>query len=270
MKYFKDFISFIDTIIKQRYMIFQLTKRDFQSKYLASYLGLPWAFIQPMVSILVIWFVVSIGFKSGSVGMGVPYGPWLICGMIPWFFLSETIVSSAGSLMEYSYLIKKVYFRPSIIPVIKILTALVIHLFFIVIIGIFSIVYGYYPSIYWLQLPYYLIASIILVLGICWFNSAVTVFVRDVGQLIGVIIQMVFWATPIMWHYSMADGNLKYLVYYNPFFYIVNGYRGTFFDRVWFFNDMFQTLYFWGIAGFFFIFGAVVFSKLKPHFADVL
>ncbi len=270
MKYIKDLISFIKIIIKQRYVIFQLTKRDFQNKYLASYLGLPWAFIQPAVTILVMWVVVSLGFKAGPTNTGVPFGPWLVCGLVPWFFISDSILGGTGALMEYSYLIKKIYFRPSIIPIIKILTALVIHLFFIAVLAVFAIGYGYNPGIYWLQVPYYLFATIILVLGICWFTASVTVFMRDMGQLVGVTMQIFFWVTPIIWHESMLQGKLRYMIYMNPFSYITNGYRESFFNQGWFFENLTLTIYFWCIAGFFFVFGAIIFSRLKPHFADVL
>ncbi len=270
MRYIKDLLSFFAILIKQRFIIFQLAKRDFQNKYLASYLGLVWAFFQPAVSILVMWFVVTFGFKSGPVELGMPFGVWFMCGYVPWMFINDGILGGTNSLIEYSYLIKKVYFRPSIIPVIKIITAFIIHFFFIVLTASFSIGYKFYPTIYWLQLPYYVLCAVVLILGISWFTSAVTVFIRDMGQFVGVIMQVAFWATPIIWHHSMLQGNMRYILYLNPFYYIVNGYRETFFSQMWFFEHLRLTLYFWFVAGIFFIAGAMVFSKLKPHFADVM
>jgi len=270
MKYFKDLISFFTLLVKQRYMIFQLTKRDFQSKYLASYLGLPWAFIQPGVTIAVMWFVFSVGFKTSKVDTGVVFTPWLIIGMIAWNFIIESINGATSSLLEYSFLIKKVYFRPSIIPLIKILTALIIHTFFIFIAMFFAIIYGYYPTLYWLQIFYYLLCSVVLVLGIGWLTSALNVFVRDIGQAVGVVLQLLFWSTPIFWHFSILEGNLRFLAYLNPVFYIINGYRESLFSQMWFFEHLRLTAYFWFVALFFFVFGALVFSRLKKHFADVL
>ena len=269
-KYFKEFISFLKTVIRHRYVILQLTKRDFQTMYLASYIGLPWAFIQPAVTILVIWFAVSVGLRAGPTESGIPYGPFLLMGLVPWFFISSAIIGATNSLMEFSYLIKKVNFRPSIIPIIKLLTALVIHLFFILILFIFAAAYGFRPSLYWLQLPYYLFATLVLVLGISWLTSSIMVFVRDVGQIVGVLIQLLFWATPLIWHHSLLEGNWRYMAYLNPFFYITNGYRETLFNQAWFFQYPGLTLYFWGVTGFFFVCGAMVFARLSPHYADVL
>jgi len=269
-RYIKEFFLFIEIIARQRYMIMQLARRDFKNKYLASYVGLPWAFIQPAVTILVMWFVFAVGFKTSNLNTGEPFTAWLIIGMAAWNFINETLSSSTGSLIEYSYLIKKVYFRPSIIPLIKILTALIIHSFFILVAAIVAFVYGYYPSLYWIQLPYYLIAAVVLIVGIGWVTSSLTVFVRDVEKFISVGMQILFWATPVFWHQSRLEGNLKFIAYLNPFFYIVNGYRESLFNQSWFFEHQFLTVYFWGITGFFFIFGAMLFRSLKPHFADVL
>ena len=266
----KVFTDFIFTLYKMREVLIQLTKRDFISKYIASYIGIYWAFLQPFISIFVMWFVFTFGFKPGNIESSVPFIAWLVCGMIPWFFISEAINSATRSLIDYSYLITKVNFRSSIIPIIKILTALFLHGMFIPLIMIFSVGYGFYPSIHWLQIPYYLFAALMLIMGITWFTSAVTVFLRDMEQMISVGMQLAFWATPIFWNHTMLSGKLSYIAYLNPFFYIINGYRDTFIYRKWFFEHLALTIYFWVVTFFFFIFGSLVFSRLKPHFSDVL
>lgn len=264
------FIDFVVTLYRMREVLLQLTKRDFVSKYIVSYLGIYWAFIQPFIAIFIMWFVFTFGFKAGNIESSIPFMPWLVCGMIPWNFINEAVTSGSGSLINFSYLITKINFRSSIIPIIKLLTALFLHVMFIPVIMIFAVAYGFYPTIYWLQIPYYIIAISILLMGINWFTSAVTVFVRDMEQIISVLMQVMFWATPIFWNISMLEGKLKYVAYLNPFFYIVNGYRGVFIYHTWFFEHLTLTIYFWCITLFFFFFGALVFSRLKPHFADVL
>ncbi len=266
----KIFFDFIVTLYKMRQALFELTKRDFITKYIASYIGIYWAFLQPFISIFVMWFVFTFGFKPGKILDSTPFIPWLICGMIPWFFLTEAINGATRSLLDYSYLITKINFRSSIIPIIKLLTALFLHSIFLAIIVIFAVSYGYTLSYYWLQIPYYILASCVLVMGITWFTSAVTVFVRDMEQIVQVGMQLAFWATPIFWDHSMLTGKLVYIAYLNPFFYIINGYRNTFIHHKWFFEDPMLTAYFWCFSLFFFIFGALVFGRLKPHFADVL
>jgi teichoic acid transport system permease protein len=270
MFYLKSFLYFLLSIYRQKYVIGQLVKRDFQNKHLASYIGLPWAFIQPAMTILVIWFAMTYGLKIGIMDNGLPFAPWFICGMIPWLFIAETITSSSNSLIEYSYLIKKTSFKVAIIPFIKLFTALIIHLFFIVVLAILAMAYGFKPDIYWLQLIYLVFAAFILLTGLGWLISSVNVFVRDMGQIVNVVISVLFWATPIIWPYTMLSGNMKYLALLNPFFYIIEGYRYAFLEKAWMFQNIEMTIYFWVVTGIIFLAGAMVFRKLMPHFADVL
>ncbi len=270
MGYLKSLLSFIETIITQRHVILQLTRRDFQNRYLASYLGLAWVFLQPAVSIFVIWFIFSVGFRTTRQTSGEPFTAWLIIGIIAWNFISEAIPGATSSLVEYSYLIKKVFFRSSIIPLIKIISAFGIHVFFVVVAALFAIGYGYWPTWYWFQLPYYMLCSLTLIVGVGWLFSSLAVFARDVEKIVSVGMQLGFWATPVFWNFSQLPEHLRVVAYANPFFYVVNGYRESLLGRTWFFEHSYQTLYFWGVAAFLFIVGAMVFGKLKPHFADVL
>jgi ABC-type polysaccharide/polyol phosphate export permease len=270
MAYLKSFFSFFISLYNQKYIIGQLVKRDFQNKHLASYIGLPWAFIQPAVSILVIWFAFTFGLKVGKMESGLPFAPWFICGMIPWLFISETISSTTNSLIEYSYLIKKTSFKVAIIPLIKIFTSLIIHMFFIIIIAIFAMAYGFIPSIYWFQIIYLVFAAFVLLTGLGWLISSINVFVRDIGPIVTVTISILFWATPIIWPYTMLVGKMKYLALLNPFFYITEGYRYAFLGKAWMFQNIEMTIFFWITTITIFISGALVFKKLTPHFADVL
>ena len=162
------------------------------------------------------------------------------------------------------------YFRVGVIPLITIITALIIHLFLVLILMIIVVIYGYYPSIHWIQFLYYLIGTLVLLTGIGWLNSAIMVFVRDLQQTISIFITLFFWLTPIIWPHQRLTGKARLLVDLNPFFYITNGYRETFITHEWFFENVWLTLYFWVFVTFIFISGALVFHKLKPHFADVL
>ncbi len=265
----KSFLAFLQVIYQQRYIIHKLVTRDFKKKYLGSYLGMVWAFLEPAAFIVAIWFVVSIGLRGGERD-GIAFLPWFVSAMIPWFFLRDGWTSASDSLNEYAFLIKKMYFRVGIIPLIKISTMLMVHLFMMLVLILIVAVYGFYPTMFWLQIPYYMLCSIILVTGLGWFTSALTVFVKDVKYVIGVITTLLFWLSAIIWPHERLEGAMRYLVDLNPVFYITNGYRETFIQQKWFFEQPTLMLYFWFVAAFFFIVGAFVFQKLKPHFSDVL
>jgi len=267
--YFKHFISFLKALYYNRKLLIQLTIRDFKSRYLGSYLGLLWAFIQPVVTILIFWFVFEVGFKSAPVG-DFPFILWLITGIIPWFFIAETLVSGTGAVIENSYLVKKIVFRVSMLPVVKLLSALVVHLFFILVIFLIFSIYHIYPGIHSIQVLYYSFSVIVLLLGLTWLTSSLVIFLKDVGQIISMLMQFGFWLTPIFWSLQMIPEKYQIYLKLNPVYYIVQGYRDSFIHNVWFWQHPIYTAYYWSVTGFIFVLGAVVFSRLRPHFADVL
>lgn len=269
MGYIGVFYYFILDLFASRELLWALTKKDVQQKYLGSYLGVLWAFIQPMVTILIFWFVFEVGFKSKPVE-NFPFILWLVTGMFPWFFISDSVSSATGAIFENSYLVKKVIFRVSLLPIVKIVSALVVHVFFIGVLVCMYLVYGYAPSIYWLQVFYYLFAMMCLILGVSWLSSALMVFLKDIGQLVGMLLQFVFWATPIFWGFKMVPERYGLILKLNPVYYIVEGYRNCFVYQQWFWQDMYLTIYFWSVTFLTLVVGAATFKKLRPHFADIL
>lgn len=265
----KNFLLFFLNVWQSRQLLAQLVARDFKSRYLGSYLGLIWAFINPMVTILVFWFVFQVGFKSKPFGE-YPFVLWLMTAFVPWFFFADGMTSASNSIIEYSYLVKKVFFQISMLPIVKIISALLIHLFFIGILFISFGLYGYQPDLYSLQIIYYLTAMLVLLLGLGWLTSSLTVFLKDVSQIIAVLLQFGFWMTPIFWDLNILPVKYHFFIKLNPVFYLTEGYRNTFIHKIWFWEHPMSMLYFWGFTLIVFISGALLFRGLKPHFADVL
>jgi lipopolysaccharide transport system permease protein/teichoic acid transport system permease protein len=125
-------------------------------------------------------------------------------------------------------------------------------------------------SLYWLQAFYYFFAMSILALGISWITSSVNIFMRDTAQIVGVILRLGFWSTPIFWDLGIMPEKVQFFIKLNPMFYIVQGYRESFLYFVPFWHHPAMTLYFWGVTGLVFVLGATIFLRLRPHFADVL
>ena len=130
MNYLKTFYRFLRDIFKSKRLLIDLAKNDFKSRYLGNYLGILWAFVQPTVMIIIFWFVFQVGFKSMPVD-NFPFILWLMAGMVPWFFFAESLQSATNSILSNSFLVKKVVFRVSLLPIIQIISALAIHIFFI-------------------------------------------------------------------------------------------------------------------------------------------
>jgi teichoic acid transport system permease protein len=270
LKKSKSVIMLFQELTNNKTLIWNLSKNDFKTKYAGSYLGITWAFIQPIITIIVYWIVFEYGLKAGAPIIGVPYIVWFMSGLIPWFFFQEALINATNCMIEYSYLVKKVVFKISILPIVKIVSSLFVNLVFIGFLFVVCAIYGFYPSQYTIQLIYYSFCTFVLVLGISYATGAMILFFKDLGQIINIILQIGMWATPIMWSYSIVPNRFQWIVKLNPIYYIVEGYRDTIINKVWFFQRYFQTVYFWVIALGLFMFGAIIFKKLKPHFADVL
>lgn len=266
----KNVLNNLKSIYSTKGILYELAKNDFKSKYANSYLGFIWGFVHPLLIICVYWFVFQVGFRSGNLNDGTPFILWLSTGLIPWFFFSEAINSATNSLIEYSYLVKKVVFKVSTLSIIKISTAFVIHLFFILLLIMIFLFYGYYPEIIWIQLIYYLFCSLVLVIGLGWFFSSIVPFFRDTIQLVAVILQLGFWLTPIIWDLNIIPDKLEFIFRINPMYYIIQGFRDTFINHIWFWERNLETLVFWFISIIILFLGINIFKRLKPHFSDVL
>ena len=266
---FRMFLEFLAELFWRRHLITELTRRDFKSGYLGSYLGVLWAFLLPIILTVVFWFVFQVGYGTPPVN-GYPFVLWFVCGMFAFNFLQECISNGTDAILQNVFIVKKVTFSVGILPIIKILSALIIHLFFIALICFMLLASGHGFGLHVLQVAYYLGAAIVFVTGVTFLTSAVVVFFRDLKQLVGIIMQISFFMTPIFWSPQIIPERYRLLINFNPFYYIVQGYRDSFMNGAWFWEHPFMTLYFWTLTTFVFVSGAVVFRRLRPHFADVL
>lgn len=253
-----------------RRLIWKLAKNDFKKRFAGSYMGVLWALVQPLVTVGMYYIVFDKLMSGASRTNEAPFVLFLTAGLVPWFFFNEALNSGTGALREYDYLVKKIVFKVDILPVIKVTSALFIHAFFILILVVVAAIYGYYPSLSMLQLPYYSACLYILVLGLCYLTSAIAVFFKDLSQIIQILLQIGMWATPILWDMKSVSFHWVDILKLNPLYYIVEGYRDAVYRGTWFFENIWGTLYFWAISLIIFSLGRAVFGRLKMHFADVL
>ena len=258
-------------LYQSRHLICKLAKNDFKKRYAGSYLGAVWAMVQPVVTVAMYYVVFDVIMGTGNAMVpDKPYVLFLTAGLVPWFYFSEALNSGTNALLEYNYLVKKVVFKISVLPIIKIIAATFIHVFFALVMLVIAAIYGYYPNIYTIQLIYYSFCMFIFVLGLCYSTCAIMVFFKDIGQIISILLQIGMWATPILWDVNGLSSTMQMIVKINPLVYIVNGYRSAIFEKSWFWEDFYSTMYFWIVTVVVFGVGALVFKRLKVHFSDVL
>ena len=269
MRLIKNAVFFINEIYEDKRLLMDLSIKDLQKRFSGTYLGLLWGVLQPTMTIIVYWFAFQFGFRSGDVGE-VPFVLWFITGMIYWLFISEAFSNASSSFLEYNYLIQKVKFNVNILPLVKILSSYYLHLLFLGIAVVVCMCFGYFPTLYTLQVIYYNIAAVIFIFALSLLTSSIMVFFRDLSQVISIVLLIGMWGTPIAWDLSMFDESVQTVFMANPFYYLIEGYRDAILSRAWFWEKAGLGLYFWGVTVAIFLIGTSIFTKLRPHFADTV
>ncbi len=251
-------------------LLLRLSSMDFRKRYLGTLLGCVWAILFPLASIALIYVVMTYGLKVKVPAGEAPYAHLLISGMLPWLLVSEMLSTGFGAIVENPHLVTKMRFQLLLLVPVKVATCIPVHLLLMVIFMVVMALNGVGSFVYWAQLPYYFFSTIVLVLGINYLTSAAQVFIRDVGSAVGVLLQILFWATPIFWKPDfVADSKFHFLLY-SPFAYIITGYRDSLLDAIPFWQRPLETAIFWAIALPLLLFGVSIFQRVRPHFADVL
>lgn len=156
---------------------------------------------------------------------------------------------------------------------IKMLSCMMVHGIFAIIMIVVFLAYRIPVKISWIQIIYYTFACSMLSLALTYFTSAINVFFKDMAQIVGIILQFGMWMVPIMWAPEMLPGAPEWLdkvLKFNPFYYIVAGYRDSMLTGDGFWMRPTLGVYFWAVTIVLMLIGLKVFKKLRPHFSDVL
>ncbi len=270
-RWYEKFTTVPVELFQSRHLIWKLAKNDFRKRYAGSYMGALWALAQPVVTVVMYYIVFDkLMGNTGRGADGVPFVLFLTAGLVPWFYFNEALNNGTNAMREYDYLVKKVVFKISILPIIKVIAATFIHVFFVAVLLAVAALYGYYPNIYTIQILYYSFCMFVFVLALCYATCSIVVFFKDLTQIINIVLQIGIWATPILWNIDSVPYEWVFLLKLNPLVYIVGGYRNAIYGKEWFFQDFFSTMYFWIVTVVLFGIGGAIFRRLKVHFADVL
>ena len=239
-------------------------KKEVRSKYKNSFLGVLWSFLNPLLQIIVYAIIFSLILKNKQDN----YAIFLCAGLIPWTYFSISINKSAFTIIENGNIIKKVYFPREIIPI-SVVTAETINFLIstLIILG-FVIFGGIGISKYILYYPLVLIAQYLVILAISFIISSICVYFRDLQHFIGIILQLLFYATPIVYSQDSIPPEYQWILKYNPMTYIVNAYRNIFYYKTAIDLKSIILLIIIAIGGC--VCGYWIFSKLQKGFAEQL
>lgn len=263
-------MGFIKTIYKNRKLVWQLGKNDFKNRFASTSLGSIWGFLQPFIFMMMYVVVFQFIFKQKGPD-GAPYVVWFMPGMAMWMCINDGIMGASSSIRGYSYLVKKVVFPVDIIPIISLLANSFVAVFLFVIATIVCILYGFMPNI--AMIIYIILAVYCFLVAITRFTSAIATLIPDFSNLLGIIMQLFFWFTPIVWDLAMVAEHqtISKILQCMPFTYLVTGFRNCFMGgNIVTQGNGIYTIIFWSITIIMFVWGNYIFKKNKKDFADVL
>lgn len=255
-------------MIKELYQYRQLLKsnvrKEVRGKYKGSFLGVLWSFVNPLLMTLVYAIVFPFILKNNQ----DHYVTFLITGIIPWSFFTACISQGTNTILINGGIVKKVYFPREILPISVVTSALINFLISCLIIFMFLFFSGIGFSYYILFLPIIVIIQYFLQLGILFITSSIDVYVRDAEYIVNFIVQMLFYATPVLYSSSLFPENIRWLLNLNPMAQIINGYRDILFyqqmpDLKWLGIMFCVSMIVLGL-------GIIIFKKLEKGFAEEL
>jgi len=217
-------LGFSGDDLRLTYHLFKMGLRD---RYTGSVLGFYWAVLNPLLQLGIYTFIFGFVLKARIPGADTTFSfaIWLISGLVPWMAMTESMNVATNSVVSGSGIVKNTVFNSECLPIAGVMLGmvpLVVGLFFL---GTLLVVDGNYPSFHIWALPGVVLIQFLFLMGAAFFLSAITVFVRDVTQLIVTLMMILMFATPIFYAPEMLPPIIQKVTFYNPFYQIVQSYR---------------------------------------------
>jgi lipopolysaccharide transport system permease protein len=262
----RAFLYPVLTIWRNRALIRVMAKRDIMGRYKGSFGGAFWTIINPLLLMLTYFFVFGVVIRDPSRSRS-EFALYFLAGMLPWLPFSEAAGRSPGVILENRNLIKKLVFPVDTLPVNLVASGLVTEMFAVALYCVFLLAlrHNIPPTVLWL--PVLLIPQILFTAGVSWFLAGLGAYVKDLGQVIGFVLTIWFFMTPIC--YPEKDMLFKApILAKNPMYVLVRGYRSIFLENQ---HPAFGALWkFWLLAAVVFVLGHAWFYKLRKSFADTI
>ena len=252
----------IKNLYNYRELLKSNVKKEIRGKYKGSFLGILWSFINPLLQVAVyaIVFPYIMRVKTEN------YLQYLIVGIIPWTFFTTVLNQGMITVRMNAGIIKKVYFPREILPISVALSGLVNFFISCIIIVLFCVLGGVGISWHIILLPVFAVIQFFLTLGVVMALSAINIYVKDTEYLINFIVNMLFYATPILYPVTLFPQKIRWVLYANPLTELITAYRDIFMYHQ--LPALLPTLYLVCITIVVFFIGLLIFRKLEKGFAE--
>ncbi len=248
-----------------RELLWVLTMRDVKVRYKQTVLGVTWAIIQPVMTMII--FTIIFGNLAKLPSDGYPYPIFVYAALVPWTFFANGISTSAGSVVGSANLVSKVYFPRLIIPLSSVGAGLVDLAIASVILLLMMIWYGVGWSVNLLAVPVLLVAVVFTALGVGTLLSALTVSYRDFRYVIPFLTQIWMYSTPVVYSADMVPEKWQWVLFLNPMAGLIDAFRSAFLGKPF---DLTAIGMSFAISTVVFICGIAYFEKIERRFADII
>jgi teichoic acid transport system permease protein len=262
------------TVLKEQienfYLVRRLSLYEIKSANKNNYLGMLWEILNPGIQIAIYWYIFGVAIRGGREVDGVPFFQWMLAGILVWFFANPAIIEGSKSIYTRVKIISKMNFPISVIPSYVIFSKLYPH---IMLLGITIVLFqfmGQPINIYYLQLPYFLVATVIFLVALSLITSTLATIARDIQMVVQSVVRMLLYLTPILWASRALPDYAMEIMKLNPLYYLVNGYRAALLGQGWYIFEGNLFLYFWGFTLITIFVGSAIHVKFRRHFVDFL
>jgi len=219
--------TYLKGLVKRKDLVAYLVSSGLKAEHRNSLLGYLWWLLDPLLNTAIYYFVVVVVFRRGD----DRYGLFLVIGMIAWRWFHATLNAASRSITSQAGIITQVSVPKAIFPIGVTLTQLFHFNFGLLVIGMFLLVFRVYASLEWLWMPYIVVVQFAFSTGLALVLAYISVFVRDMENLLGHILQLWFFGSPILWPESMIPSAYKWLLEINPISHLVGSYREVLLDH---------------------------------------
>lgn len=251
------------------YRTFAISRYELLADMRDSKLGLFWNFANPAIQVFTYWFAFGYVFNRKDIG-NIPYLLWMLGGMVVWFFMNPCITEGCNAIHNKADIITKMKFPVSILPLTVVFKRLFNHFCIMCVVLSVFLVRGYYPTVHWIGLIYYLFCAIFFAFSLSLTTSVLNMLARDTRKLITSCMRLLLYLTPILWEASRLPKGLQKVISCNPIYYIVQGYRDCFFYHKGIGAYTWSMGWFWGITLVLFFVGSYMMCKFKSKFIDMI
>lgn len=219
--------------------IYLLSKNELIKTYKGAFLGYGWAVIKPAFTLFALWFLFALGLRNGDALRHGAFGvfEFLLVGYIPWFFMNDSILFGTKCIRTNRQFVTKISYPVSTIMTFTNLSKFYIQMILTVLMYAVLVLTGHIPMWQNLQILFYAPLMFAFFLGLSWFNAPLAVFSRDFENLVNSVLTMLFWVSGTLFDTYNLSPTLRFVMYFNPITYFINGYRKTFLYGEWFWQQ---------------------------------